>query len=107
MAKWQVTPKTTGNSLTGAISYDKMGSNWQVYQDEKPFVDMVKEERETHSSRHTHMRKFATIPDIVAMELLTKYGLDIHAPEFMHDDDAKKKFKRIIIQDYPHLVVNT
>ena len=49
---------------------------------------MVKDERETHSSRHTHHKKFATIPDLVAIELLEKYNLDIHDPAFMQDKAA-------------------
>ena len=107
MARWAVKPKTAGNSLAGAIDYDDTGSNWRVYQDEKPFVDMIKEERENHSSRHTHVKKFATVPDIVAMEILEKYGLDLHSPMFMHDRDAMNKLKTIMITDYPHLVVST
>ena len=107
MATWAVKPKTVGSSLAGAINYDDIDANWRVWQDEKPYVDMVKQERETHSNRHTHVKKFATVPDIVAMEILQKYGLDLHAPEFMHDKDAMKKLKAIIVMDYPHLVVST
>ena len=107
MAHWAVKPKTVGSSLAGAIQYDDVGSNWRVWQDEKPYVDMVKQERETHSNRHTHVKKFATVPDIVAMEILEKYGLDLHSPSFMHDVDAMKKLKTIMITDYPHLVVGT
>ena len=107
MATWAVKPKTVGNSLAGAVNYDDMGLNWRVWQDEKPYVDMIKEERETHSTHHTHVKKFATIPDIVSMEILQKYGIDLHAPEFMHDKDAMKKLKAIIVMDYPHLVVST
>lgn len=107
MARWEVNPAGQGNSLKGAIAYDNHESHWQVEQDETPYVDMVKEERETHSNKHTHMRKFATIPDIVAMELLTKYGLDIHSPTFMHDPDGLKRLKQLIITHYPHLVVST
>ena len=107
MARWAVKPKTVGSSLAGAIEYDDIGTNWRVWQDEKPYVDMVKAERETHSTRHTHMKKFATIPDIVAMEILEKFGLDLHSPEFMHDKDAMKKLKAIMVMDYPHLIVST
>ena len=107
MATWAVKPKTVGNSLAGAVTYDDTGLDWRVWQDEKPFVDMIKAERETHSTRHTHVKKFATIPDIVSMEILQKYGLDLHAPEFMHDKDAMKRLKTIIVTDYPDLVVST
>ena len=106
MAKWKVRPGSVGNTLSGAISYDNHESNWQVEQDEKPFIDMIKDEQQTHSSSHTHHKKFATIPDIVAMELLTKYNLDIHDPNFMSDKAALKRLKHIIMWDYPYLVVN-
>ena len=106
MAKWKVSPGSVNNSLHGAISYDDHESFWQVEQDETPYIDMVKEEQQTHSSRHTHHKKFATIPDIVAMELLTKYNLDIHDPAFMQDKAALKRLKHIIMWDYPYLVVN-
>ena len=42
MATWAVKPKTVGSSLAGAISYDDVGADWRVWQDEKPYVDMVK-----------------------------------------------------------------
>ena len=48
MATWAVKPKTVGNSLAGAVNYDDMGLNWRVWQDEKPYVDMIKQERETY-----------------------------------------------------------
>ena len=107
MARWRVKPGTANNSIQGAIDYDKAGSHWRVQQDEKPYLDMIKQERETHSSMHTHMKKFATIPDIVAMELLTKYKLDIHDPTFMDNVDEKKRLRQLILMEYPHLVVST
>ena len=48
MARWAVKPKTEGNTLTGAVDYDAHESRWRVHQDEKPFIDMVKQEREIH-----------------------------------------------------------
>ena len=107
MAKWRVNPGTTNNGLKGAIDYTDSESRWQIEQDEKPFIDWAKQERETHTDKHTHMRKFATIPDIVAIDILQKYGLDIHDPEFMHDTDKLAKLKQIIIQDYKYLVVSS
>ena len=107
MAKWNTTSNKSGNTIASAVEYDNHESRWQVYQDEKPFIDLIKQERETHSSMHTHIKKFATIPDIVAMELLTKHGLDIHDPTFMHDTDKKKKLRTLITTEYPHLVVGT
>ena len=107
MARWRVTPGFKDNSLKADIKYDEHGSTMKVEQDERPFVDMIKQERETHNTKHSHVRKFATIPDIVAIEILENWGLDIHSPTFMHDVDALKKLKMILIKDYPHLVVGT
>ena len=107
MARWNTTSNKEGNTMASAVEYDSLESRWQVYQDEKPFIDLIKQERETHSSMHTHIKKFATIPDIVAIELMTKHGLDIHAPDFMQDVDKKKKLRTLITTEYPHLVVST
>lgn len=109
MAKWNIKPGFMNNSITAGFEYDGVDGNssWQVTQDETPYVDFVKQERETHSNKHTHMRKFATIPDIVAMELLHNHNLDLHDPAFQSDPSNMVKFKKIIISEYPHLVVST
>lgn len=104
MAKWQIKGE---NTLSAEIKYDDHGSYMKVDQDETPYLDMVKQERETHKRNKGHIRKFATIPDIVSIELLEKWGLDIHSPEFMHDPDGLKKLKYLMITEYPHLVVGT
>lgn len=48
-------------------------------------------------------KSFAIIPDIVAIDILTKYGIDIHAKDFMSDPAQLRKFKQIIMTDYPQL----
>ena len=105
MAKW----KLNQAGLQGAIQYDgSVGdSHWQLYQDERPFLEQAKRERElgTKKTHHNH-KKFATIPEIVAIEIKEKYGIDLHSLTFMDDLDAKARFMTIIQQDYPHLVVN-
>ena len=40
---------------------------------------------------------------LLAKNLLTKYGLDIHADSFMHDPASLRKLKQIIETDYPLL----
>ena len=109
MAKWTVTPGTVGNSMSGAIQYEghKGESSWQIYQDEKPFLEEVKREREQGAKDNIlGAKKFATIPDIVAIEVMEKYGIDIHDPRIMGDKQEMMRFKRIIMTEYPHLVVN-
>ena len=109
MAKWKNVHSATGGTLSGSIEYDGSVDNatWRVQQDEKPFLDQAKLEREA-TTKHTHMnhRKFATIPDIVALEILQKYGIDLHDPLIMHDTDKMKRFKHIVMTEYKHLVVN-
>lgn len=106
MAKWITNPASKDNTLAGQIDYTDNESRWQIYQDEKPYLEEVKREKENQNKR-SHFRKFATIPDIVAIEILDKYGLDVHDPSFLHDRDRIAKLKQIITQDYKHLIVNT
>lgn len=53
-----------------------------------------------------NFRSFAIIPDIVAIDILTKYGINIHAPEFMSDDAQKKRFRQIVMTEYPKLMTS-
>ena len=108
MAKWKVTPGTKNNSMTGEVNYDKHESRWEIKQDVSAVLEEVKRDREI-ASRHTPTgwRKAFTIPDIVAIELLTEYGMDIHAPDFMHCTENMAKLKRVIKTDYPYLLIST
>ncbi len=105
MARWKTTKEiTSGGSLTGGLEYDDHTSNWKVYQDEKPFLEQAKLDRELMNKKDTGYKKFATIPDIVAIEVLQNYGIDIHCPFQSSDSSVMKRFKTIIKQDYPHLL---
>ena len=105
MAKW----KLNQSGLQAGIEYEGAAgeSTWQLYQDERPFIEQAKRDREA-GTKKTHMnhKKFASIPEIVAIELKEKWGIDIHSLTFMDDQDMKAKFFLIIQQEYPHLVVN-
>ena len=107
MAIWKVKPKT-GGSITGAVNYDANGSEWKIYQDETPFLEQAKMERDLLASgmikNNTGYKKFASIPDIVAIEIATKYGIDIHDGDTMLDKDKMKRFKYIIRTEYKHLM---
>lgn len=111
MAKWNINPFTTGGSLSGQIAYDtgetKGTSSWRIEQDHKPFVENAKIDRDLGTKQNIiGAKKFATIPDIVAIEIMEKYGINIHDPEVFRDRETMMKFKRIVMQDYPYLVVN-
>jgi len=109
MAKWNITPGTINNTLSSKVEYgDSVGDiNWSVYQNETPFIDEAKRNRD-EGTKKTHMnhKKFATIPDIVAIEIAEKYGIDIHDPTVMDDRHRMAKFKQIVMRDYAYLVVN-
>ena len=107
MAKW----KLNQAGLQAGIEYDSGAAHgdsfWKIYQDEKPFLEQAKRDREEGSKANAlGAKKFATIPEIVAIEINNKYGIDIHAPDFLHDDDKKAKFFAIMQSEYSHLVVN-
>ena len=106
MAKWTVTPASVNNTMQSKLDINPGEDlTWQVYQDEKPFLEQAKRDREaTKKKTDKGYKKFATIPDIVAWKVLQDYGIDIHAPEFLHDADKKARFMTIIKSEYPHLL---
>ena len=92
----------TSASMQAGLRHDT--GEFKVYQDEKPFIEQAKWERENHSAVDKGYKKFCTIPDIVAIDLLYKYGIDVHAQDFMHDSDRVKKVMTIIKSEYPYLL---
>ena len=111
MAKWTVTPGTVGNTMTaqGRYDHDVDGVHFEVKQD---VTDILKEvERDKHLNslgrRPDGWRKAFTIPDVVAIEMLTNHGFDVHDPLFMHDPANMKKLKYVMRTEYPHLLINT
>lgn len=111
MAKWTVTPGTANNTMAAKAEYDHgiNGVNWEVKQD---VTDIMKEvERDKYiaslGGNKAGWRKAFTVPDIVAIQILTDHGLDLHDPLFMHDADKMKRLKAIMRSEYPHLLINT
>jgi hypothetical protein len=80
-------------------------SNFQLEQNVQAYKDYAEQQRELDSFARNGRtyRSFAIIPDIVAIDILTKYKLDVHSPEFMSDPASLKKLKHIIDTDYPLL----
>ena len=106
MAKWMAKSKT-GGTLQGGIEYtgDRAGeSHFQIYQDEKPFIEQAKIEREQVKKKDIGYKKFATIPDIVAIEVKQKWNIDIHDPIQAGDTVVMNKFKKIIKENYAYLL---
>lgn len=109
MAKWKFGNQQAGAKAT--FEYESGSSTgestWSFEQDERPFLEQAKIDRERGTlDNNSSMRKFATIPEIVAIEIKDKYGVDLHHPDFMQDIDQKAKFFSIIRSDYSYLVVN-
>jgi hypothetical protein len=77
-------------------------------QDVSAYKEHAKEQRDIDATIQSNRqyRSFAIIPDIVAIDILTKYGIDIHAPEFMHDKTAVRRVKNIIMSEYPALLTS-
>lgn len=114
MKKWNVTPGANPNdvNLRGEVYYDKgIAADWRVTQDLDPFLKQVKRERDLLAdnplAKKNHYRKFATIPDVIAIEIMENHGLDIHHPEFMKTPEEVKKLKKVIMTEYPDLIVST
>ena len=114
MKKWDITPGIDPNdsTLRGEVYYDKgVGAEWRVTQDLNPFLKQVKRERDSFNdnplAKKSHYRKFATIPDVIAIEIMENHGLDIHHPEFMKTPEEVQKLKRVIMAEYPDLIVST
>jgi hypothetical protein len=92
------------NQIKSKVSSDKI----QVAQDVSEYLNYAKQSRDLQSARGdaSHYRSFAVIPDIVAIEILTKHGMDLHATEFMSNKKDVAKLKRIIKSEYPNLLTS-
>lgn len=110
MAKWRVKPTSDrNNTVYGTFEYESGStageSTWSMTQDVRPFLEAAKYDRETQKKDKVNgMQKFATVPDVVALDIKQKWGLDLHDPTFMHDKDSLAKLMLIIRQDYPYLL---
>lgn len=81
---------------------------FQVHQDVTEYLNYAKESRDKQALRGdaSHYRSFAIIPDVVALEILTKHGLNLHESEFMSNKEDVAKLKRIIKSEYPNLLTS-
>jgi hypothetical protein len=79
--------------------------DFRLEQDVQAYRDYAAQQREldTLARNGRTYRSFAIIPDIVAIDILTKYKIDVHSPDFMSDPAQLRKLKQIIETDYPLL----
>jgi len=83
-------------------------SQFVLSQDINAYREYAKESRDLYevAKAKSHYRSFAIIPDIVAIDILTKYQIDINASDFMGDKAQVNKLKKIIISEYPDLLTH-
>jgi len=81
-------------------------TNFSLSQDISAYTDYAKESRDSYEyfGGGNRYRSFAVIPDIVAIDILTKYKIDINASDFMSDKQQVERLKKIIISEYPALL---
>ena len=90
--------------------FDLQSGDWQAVQDISQYKEAAKLDRDKqayYGLAKSGYRKMATIPDIVAIKILQDHHLDLHDPDFMGDPNNLKRLKKILITEYPDLVVNT
>jgi|TARA_R110000868_G_scaffold15039_4_gene69053 hypothetical protein len=94
----------TAGGMTGGI--DTSTGEFQIHQDAAPFIAQAKADREGSrvKGKDIAYKKACTIPDIVALDILTKYKIDIHDANFMHDSRAVRKVIAIMKSEYPALM---
>jgi len=83
-------------------------TNFMLTQNVEAYREYAKEQRllDEGAKATRQYRSFAIIPDIVAIDILTKHGIDVHAPDFMNHPELVRKFKQIIQTDYPLLLTS-
>jgi hypothetical protein len=91
--------------------FDLETGDWQAVQNIKQYKEQVKLDKERQDyygiNKKAGYRKMATIPDIVAIKILEDHKLDLHDPSFMQDANNLKLLKKILVTEYPELVINT
>ena len=116
MAKWTAKPKqfafhsSTAGSDQIKAAFDLDTGVGHFEQDLTHFVENAKKDRDEQDFkgfRKDGYRKFATIPDSIALKLLTDHGMDLHDPNFMGNPANMTKLKRIMLSEYRDLVINT
>jgi hypothetical protein len=85
----------------------KVSGGLEVSQDVSSHLAWAKHMREATQTSFrqradTGFKPFCNIPDSVALDIMTKYHINIHDNECSRDDF--KKVKSIIKRDYPHLL---
>jgi hypothetical protein len=85
------------------------GDNLSVTQDIAPHLAWAKSLREANRTHNRYSKRtdtgfkpYCNVPDSVALDIMTKFNLNLHDPNIQPED--LKKIKRIIKTTYPHLM---
>ena len=83
---------------------NREGDSFQVTQDIAPHLEWAKIQREMskHKRIDSGFKPYCNVPDTIALDIMSKYKINIHDVEITPSE--MRKFKRIIKQDYPHLM---
>jgi len=95
----------------GSFTVATDAKNFRLNQDITPYLQHAAESREKqwdnrHNLHKSHWRPAFTLPDIVAIDILTKYKLDVHAPNFNSNPANGKRLLAIVKSDYPYLLMS-
>ena len=91
------------DGMLGEIVYHTDGTKTErISQDIDKYKKHVKEQVDMGIGKK--YRFYATIPDIVAIDIAERFGLDVHDPNVLNDENEKKRLKRILETHYPDLV---
>lgn len=75
-----------------------------VTQDISGHLEWAKQQRERSKSKRVDsgMKPYCNVPDSVALDIMTKYHINIHDENIQPED--MRKFKTIIKTKYPYLM---
>ena len=111
MAEWKFGLNSKDNAVSAKVDYSDPGYvDFVIKQDN---INQIKKEVErdreilAQEKKVGGWRKAFTIPDLVAMDILMRFGLDVHAPDFMSDRNKMDKLKYIVKTEYPQLLIST
>lgn len=88
------------------------GSEYQLAQDVAAYKDYAEQSRiiESEMSGVKKMSRtfkpFCVLPDIVAIDILTKYNIDVHSPSFGSDPAEVNRFRNIMMTEYKALLTS-
>jgi hypothetical protein len=80
-------------------------SGIRTVQDIEPHLKWAAEQREfsrKYKRKDTGFKPFCNVPDTVALDIMTKYHINIHDKDIQPEE--MKKFKRIMKTEYSHLM---